>query len=515
MSQIELVEPFYAPVNRDLLGSLFDQYNAMRKRIEMIGEIVAGEMESAVKYYLTGNARAMNGSRYSVEVSEVFATDGAVAALNADFWRRTLALTDVYECMPQARRDDWDKSITEMTTPDFTEDAVLPTIESFLDSRERFLAERVDGIFRSLSGNHVTNEPKGFGKRMILEYVFNEWAGVQWSRSGTINDLRCVIARFMGRDEPRTCQTSSDLRMIRERSTGEWNTLDGGALRIRVYLKGTAHLEVHPDMAWRLNAILHQLHPYAIPASMRVKPPKQQKAFAMMQRPLPFEVVEILGDCVNRNGTVSIGYSHRDKKAACKEAAKVLEAIGGVREGDTFRFGYEARDVIGSIVLSGCIPDRISHQFYPTPESIAREAVDMAKIGEAHKCLEPSAGIGHIADLMPKGRTACVEVSSLHCEVLRAKGHEVSEADFLRYAANAPKFDRIVMNPPYSEGRWLAHVTAAAKLLPDSGRLVAIVPASARGKDLVPGMSHEWSREFAGEFADTSMAVAIVAMEAA
>lgn len=515
MSAIEIIEPFHAPVSRDLLGSLFDQYNAMRRRIEAVADAVGGEMRAAVQYYLKGNSNALNGSRYTVAVSELFDAEGAVAALNADYWRRTLALTDVYECMPQARRDEWDKSIMEMTTPDFTEDAVVPTIESFLDSRERFLAERVDGIFRALSGNHVTNEPQGFGKRMILEYVFNDWASVQWSKSGTINDLRCVIARFMGRDEPRTCQTSNDLRMIRERGTGEWNTLDGGALRIRVYMKGTAHLEVHPDMAWRLNAILHQLHPYAIPASMRVKPPKPPKAFAMMQRPLPFEVVAILGDCMNRDGSVAIGYAYRDNKPACKEAARVLESIGGVRDGDKFSFGYDAREVIQSIVLSGCIPDKASHQYYPTPESIAREAVEMAKIGEGHECLEPSAGIGHIADLLPRDRTTCVEISPLHCGVLRAKGHEVHEGDFLKYAANGPEFDRIVMNPPYSEGRWLAHVTTAAKLLPEGGRLVAIVPASARGKELVPGMAHEWSREFAGEFADTSMAVAIVAMERA
>lgn len=513
MSELVVSEPFHAPVSRDLLGTLFDQYRAMRQRIELVGEAVGGEMSAAVKYYLSGNSKALNGSRYTVEVSELFDVGGAVASLNADFWRRTLALTDVYECMPQARRDEWDKSIMEMTTPDFTEEAVVPTIESFLESRERFLAERVDGIFRALSGNHVTNEPQGFGKRMILEYVFNEWSSVQWSKSGTINDLRCVIARFMGRDEPRTCQTSNDLRRIRESATGEWHTLDGGALRVRVYKKGTAHLEVHPDMAWRLNAILHQLHPYAIPASARMKPTKAPKAFAMMQRPLPFEVLAILDDCMNRNGTVSIGYSHRENKAACKEAARVLESIGGVRDGDTFAFGYDPRDVIDAIVLSGCIPDKVSHQFYPTPESIAREAVEMARIGESHECLEPSAGIGHIADLLPKERTRCVEISPLHCGVLRAKGYDVHEGDFLRHAKHAAQFDRIVMNPPYSEGRWRAHVEAAAGLLPDGGRLVAIVPASARGKEIVPGFTHEWSREFAGEFADTSMAVAIVAME--
>ena len=71
-------------------------------------------------------------------------------------------------------------------------------------------------------------------------------------------------------------------------------TIDGGALRIRCYLKGTAHLEVHPDMAWRLNGVLASLYPAAIPAEFRQKPKKRLKEFAMMERPLPFAVIKVL-----------------------------------------------------------------------------------------------------------------------------------------------------------------------------------------------------------------------------
>jgi hypothetical protein len=43
--------------------------------------------------------------------------------------------------------------------------------------------------------------------------------------------------------------------------------------------------------------------------------------------------------------------------------------------------------------------------------------------------------------------------------------------------------------------------------------MVAILPASARGKTLVDGFAHEWSEVYANEFAGTSVSVAIVAME--
>jgi hypothetical protein len=103
----------------------------------------------------------------------------------------------------------------------------------------------------------VTNRPEGFGKRMILARVYNEWGSTEYKTAGYIQDLRIVIARFMGRDEPRWNATDSALLGARRRP-GEWFTLDGGALRVRGYLKGTAHLEVHPEMAWRLNCVLAQ-----------------------------------------------------------------------------------------------------------------------------------------------------------------------------------------------------------------------------------------------------------------
>lgn len=507
MSAIVESSEFHAIAPRDLVGGLLDQYARMRARVEALAETVASE-SAPIDYFLRGNNHALNGSRWTPTVDDLFNAKGAVAALNSDFWRRTLALTDVYECMPQARRDEWDAMLEKQQAPDFTEDAVVPTIQEFLALRETFLAERVDGLFRQLSGNHVTNQPQGFGKRMILEYVFNDFGSVQFSRSGMINDLRCVIAKFMGRGEPRTAQTAYDLRRMRER-TGDWHTLDGGALRIRVYKKGTAHLEVHPDMAWRLNAILHHLHPRAIPASSRTKPAKRPKDIPAIQRPLPFEVLGLLEGCVDRVGIARLRYDVDESTPQAKEAARVLEGIGGVRtEPRTYAFDYNPKEAIEDIVMSGCVPDKVAHQYYPTPERIARIAVEMANIAPGHRVLEPSAGQGAIADLILG--VECVELSRLHCKVLEAKGHKVTMADFMDWSGG--HFDRIVMNPPYSKGRWQAHVERAARM---ADRVVAIVPASALGKTIVAGMDHQWSQVFEGEFAGTSMDVAIVAMERA
>ena len=83
------------------------------------------------------------------------------------------------------------------------------------------------------------------------------------------------------------------------------------------------------------------------------------------------------------------------------------------------------------------------------------------------------------------------------------------EADFLAWKPGR-LFDRVVMNPPFSEGRWLAHLQHAVTMLKPTGRLVAILPASAKGKDVLPGWQLEWARTFENEFAGTSVSVVVL-----
>jgi hypothetical protein len=514
-ADVELVDdkPFFAPVASDLLDELLCQYQAMRKRIESISELLTSETSGAIQYYLDAYS-STNSRSYMPTVSALFQVKNAVAQLNGAYWSKTMNLTDVYDSMPQKRRDEWNASIREMTTPDFEESTVRTTIEGLLSMRSQFLGERVDGIFRNLSGEHVTNCPEGFSKRMILASVLNEWNGVAQTKAGLINDLRCVIAKFMGRDEPRHNVTDGLIRNLQSR-WGEWVTIDGGALRIRLYKKGTAHLEVHPDMAWRLNQILAFLYPRAIPAQFRQKPAKKEKSFAMMQRPLPFAVLAVLSGVVpfaRGSLTMSIPYRFKEEnKAAFEEALTILESIGGTRlESGNYEFDYDAKSVIDEIVVSGSIPDQKSHQFYPTPVSLARRAIEIADIGAGHTCLEPSAGMGGLAGLMPLAQTTCIEVSRLHCEVLTSKGFTAHNTDFIEWSKSAPKFDRIIANPPFSEGRWQAHTTAMAGLLKQDGRLVVILPSSAPNSFKVPDANMRWHGPFDNEFSGTSISVVIL-----
>lgn len=553
---IEDVSEFFAPMASDLVDSMMGEYGATRSRLEHMAAAVSSEAcRGVMHYFIEGNVKE---ERYTLPktVGELFGLEGALAQLNADFWNRALRLTDVIDYMPQKRRDEWFESIRNPAgkkakklekyqlengqvqqeweiapLPEFEEATVRATLSGLLHNRSVFFSERVDGIFRSLSREHVTNCPQGFNKRMILLRALTHYGTIDHSTSGVINDLRCVIAKFMGRDEPKYGATDAMITAAR-RYNGQWMLLDGGALRIRIYNGvGTAHLEVHPDMAWRLNAVLASLYPAAIPAEFREKPKRKKKIkdFELFDKPLPFVVVEMLARLEPAKRKVTSGhrdyydsiprtrkFGYNENKAAQAQAEKVLEAIGGVRGklGESYefwQFDYEVAEILDHIVCSGCIPDQKSHQFYPTPEAVAADAIELAMVGaeDGMNWLEPSAGLGGLSDLMPKGRTQCVEISELHCKVLEAKGYNVHMADFLKLPVNGP-FERIVMNPPFSEGRWQAHIEHASTMLAKDGRLVAILPASAKGKDVLPGFNLEWSKVYSNEFAGTSVSVVIM-----
>lgn len=537
---------FFAPTTTDMIDGLIGRYKAEREKVQAVNDFMEGaDFGRAVGYYLKGNKDSLSGLRFAPATTTMFRLEGALAALNAHHWDRALRMTDVLDFMPAKRREEWFEQIEKMSTPEFEEASVRATLSGLLAQRMDFLAEKVDGIFRALSREHVTNRPEGFTKRMILQGVTNDFGGYGREKTGQVNDLRQIIAKFMGRDEPQWHATNHLVEKARENFRGEWLEVDGGAMRLRCYLNGNAHLEVHPDMAWRLNQILAHRYPSAIPSEFRTTPKRKAKVkeFTLMERPLPFVVLDLLRRMrsVNTRGgqgrsglkvtpktqnphSLEFDYGDKDKYALA-EAERALSAIGGAKMGEGisswWEFDYHAGEVINLICISGCIPDAKSHQFYPTPERLAKKVVELASAGaeSTMNWLEPSAGTGGLADFVPEDvRLQCYEVSKLHVAVLEAKGftrtgpRSVECIDFLKLASEykGGGYNRIVMNPPFDQGRWLAHVEAAAYVTAKNARIVAILPEGAPKRLKLPGFALQWHGPYSNEFAGTSISVMIL-----
>lgn len=508
----DVCEEFFAPVAFDAVDQLIAQYKAEAANIKAVGDFIESPgYRNALSHFLAGNTekfspvvRSCFGDLYSVE--------GAMGHLNGCYWKDLLSQTDVLEFMPYARRKEWTDQIESGTAPQFEENVVRSTLQGMLASRSRYFAERVDGIFQALSKTHVTNNPAGFTSRFIIDLAE--------SKAGYISDLRNVIARFMGHPEQQA-HTGYKLLQLLSKHTGKWHFIDGCALRMKMFKVGTVHCEVHPELAARLNSLLAHLYPTAIPSRFRSKPKRPPKEFPVLSRSLSQEVIALLldpktpGEFRYRRITENPYAVRFDSSPRLEEAYQVLDALGGVRHNINqmvwYEFDFDPRPAIAQVATSGLLPDDKTHQFYPTLDRLADLAEELADIREGHICLEPSAGNGALAAKMPKETTTCVEISAMRCKVLASKGYKAIEADFLSWAAKySGRFDRIALNPPFANNRAKLHLQAAAGLLKDDGRLVAILPASMRGSDLLPGWEMQWNGPFSNEFDGTGVTVVVL-----
>ena len=521
------VNHLFKPIQPDELTLMLDRYQNDKSDIEAASEYLGeSRVKNALSYILKDKDEA---HRNCVAANSV---ETSLKALSSDYWQRALDLTDVYNHMPNKRREEWRENIRKWDVPMFEMTTVVHTLRELLISRDKFLAERVDGIFRALSSEHVTNRPEGFSKRMIISNVVEpKWGSPQTGAIGYIDDLRILIAKFMKR-EVGNIRSYSLVENLYKHHSGKWVELDGGAMRIRVYLKGTAHLEIHPDMAWRLNDILSILYPSAIPSAFRHRPKaSKKKEFDLTQDLIPLNVTQYLfeleqayewdysGHTPRRRGLKANTYRVRNgiyDKHTRKQFDDVMIALGGKRAkvgNSEFQFDYDFMEIRDEVAMSGKIPDKFTHQFYPTPEPLAQEAVGWLDIQDGDKCLEPSAGQGGLAKFMA-GDVTAVEVSDLNCKVLGAVRKdnpiEVINDDFLRVAPSLPLFDKICMNPPFSQGRAKLHVEAAMEKLKTGGVLVAIVPPSMMEKLNDSRFTYEWSEVKERQFVGTGVSVVMV-----
>jgi predicted RNA methylase len=143
--------------------------------------------------------------------------------------------------------------------------------------------------------------------------------------------------------------------------------------------------------------------------------------------------------------------------------------------------------------------------YFPTPYSIVTQMIKAAGIREGQSVLEPSAGSGNIADRLAFDHCAAVECVERHAslaDILRDKGHNVQQCDFLGFEPLSP-FDAVIMNPPFEGGADVRHVRHAFTMLKKGGVLVSIMGAGVSFRqDRLYSEFREWVETNGGEFAD-------------
>jgi len=200
-----------------------------------------------------------------------------------------------------------------------------------------------------------------------------------------------------------------------------------------------------------------------------------------------------------------------------EKVAKAIKAAGGkwdrrsgahifpnpVRE--TFNIGADTVEVVNL---------QQTYQAFYTPPELAAKMAEAAELTAGDKVLEPSAGTGNLV----RAAIACgvfrADITAV--EIDGTKGLELNKLcgqvfciDFMKLN-NLGKFDRVLMNPPFTGGQDVDHITHAATMLVPGGRLVGICANGPKQNEVLKPHCKSWEVLPAGTFKESGTGVSAV-----
>lgn len=518
-----------APAIDELLHEYADGVARMR---ELHAHLFASQTWPVLQLFSDGleayrGMQLSNGRMFEVNLANMFDLQLAINARTEKFWFKLFELCGLDGMLPSGMWSEWRSRFTawrekslETGIPPFDHDTVRRCLLAIEANRASFFSMRVEAVWKALSTTHVTNAGHQFHERFILNYMFTD-SGTTTDKDRAFCDLVNVCSQVLDGTTDPFFNSWGTLRDARVNHCGEWVELMDGALRIRGFKVGTLHVDLHPEIANRLNIALAHLYPNAISSGADTKRGLNRKggfgSQSLIHKPVPLVVRNYLRNCriAHRDDglyEVSSGSHSRISRSLLSLVDEVIEQIGGERSGSIHRFDYHPGSVIDEVIAKGEYPEKVSHQLFATPTDLAAEFVQWVSPEENATCYEPSAGTGRIARLMPLN-TYCIEINSLRCMALEKQGFEVKRGDFLKLTPDDcyGLADYVLMNPPYAGDApqlWAAHFEHAQKFVRPGGVVAAILPEGAvRKLKQLGGVQIEYSAPMSGRFPDTSIRV--------
>ena len=190
-----------------------------------------------------------------------------------DIWTRLMNDTGMFTLMSEAQRKAWDQQLYSDDCPEITPDNVIATFRQLNASKGETFEQGVIDVFRNLSWDYKTNNPRYLGKRIIIDSVLDNHRGLYFSvrtyAQNRINDLARPFLILDGKSVP-------DFRVSEGANLDEFISQGGAAsvgevftceyFTVRAYKKGSAHITfIRPDLVDRINDIIARHYPGALP----------------------------------------------------------------------------------------------------------------------------------------------------------------------------------------------------------------------------------------------------------
>lgn len=335
--------------------------------------------------------------------------------IDRDIWRGLIIGTPIGSLMDAQERKAFQDSL-EKEPPPATVDNVRATLERLLGESDTIFRRGLVNAFKALDREYASNDGFKIGERIVLTW------GVTWDK---------IMGYFT----------------LHERRSAELQDVD----RVMHVLDG----KPAPDHQQGLGAALRE-HTYS---RGRDKDTTGETAYWRYR--------------LFKNGNIHLWPTRKDlldraNRIIAEHFGMVVPASREARQAEP---DYQPRP-----------NQRLEEDFFPTPKAIGARAVALAQIAPGHRVLEPSAGTGALAEVIyqalgSQGDLVCYEVNDARAAQCGEWQFDVRQRDFLQVEPE-PIYDRVVMNPPFSQQQDIRHVLHALRFLKQDGRLVAIMSPS-------------------------------------
>jgi len=162
---------------------------------------------------------------------------------------------------------------------------------------------------------------------------------------------------------------------------------------------------------------------------------------------------------------------------------KALDAMGGKwnKKSGCHLFQTDPRPSVEGLLENGVLEVE-RDGFFETPRAVIERMLELVPVSEDDYILEPSAGLGAIADALREHGARQILVFEKNQErrnVLVGKKYFTAMTDDFLERRSEPEHDKIYMNPPFENQQDIDHVKHAYEFLKPGGRMVSVMSSGA------------------------------------
>lgn len=192
--------------------------------------------------------------------------------MDREIWQKLMHDSGMISLMNSEQREKWEKSLYTEDMPEAILDNVLASFEHLHNSSNAIFEEGIVGLFRKLSWEYKTNNPRKFGKKIIIESLVEctpYGARLRNNAMSRLDDLTkafCLLDKKPVPDFRYGSGAAFHDHVNKHNFDGE--IFETEYYKVKYFKKGSGHVYFKDEsLVDKLNEIISRHYPNALPSA--------------------------------------------------------------------------------------------------------------------------------------------------------------------------------------------------------------------------------------------------------